>query len=203
MNFRKTQSFIIIFTLKRRGVLEKRNISIAGPARLLRTKRGIIFLKKIASKKRFWKAYGSTGIVFCIIMMIIFVLFFLWNLSIVFGLSPEQRAEVLPGAEFYLILPGINPILPLEYLIYIIVALIVAIIVHEFSHGILTLAGNLKVKSMGLLYFIIPIGAFVEPDEEQIKKTTISKRMRVYAVGPLSNFVTFSICLLLFSFVFM
>ena len=132
-----------------------------------------------------------------------FCLVFLWNLSIVIGLTPEQRAQILPGAEFYLILPGINPILPLEYLFYIILAFVVAIVVHEFSHGILTYAGKLKVKSMGILYMIIPVGAFVEPDEEQLKKTTIPKRMRVYAVGPLSNFVVFFICLILFSFVFM
>jgi membrane-associated protease RseP (regulator of RpoE activity) len=195
--------FLIIIILHKKGVLEKYSISLYGPALLIRTKRGINFLKKIARKKRFWKAYGSSGVVFCFVAMIIFVLFFLWNLSIVFGLTPEERAEVLPGPEFYLILPGINPILPVETLFYIVLAFIVAIIVHEFSHGILTLVGDLKVKSMGLLYFIFPIGAFVEPDEEQMKKTKITKRMRVYAVGPLSNFVTFFICILLFSFVFM
>ena len=194
--------FALVYTLHKKEILKKNNISLYGPALLLRTTRGIGFLEKISSKKRFWKAYGSSGIVFCFICMIIFVIFFLWQFTFVIGLSPEERATMLPGAEFYVILPGINPILPIEYLFYIILALVVAIIVHEFSHGILTLAGNLKVKSMGILYLIFPIGAFVEPDEEQMKKTQIAKRMRVYAVGPLSNFVVFFICLLLFSFVF-
>jgi membrane-associated protease RseP (regulator of RpoE activity) len=191
-----------VYILHKKEILKKKNISLYGPALLLRTTKGIGFLKKLSSKKRFWKAYGSSGIVFCFICMIIFVIFFLWQFSFVIGLTPEERATLLPGAEFYVILPGINPILPIEYLFYIILALVVAIIVHEFSHGILTLAGDLKVKSMGILYLIFPIGAFVEPDEEQMKKTQITKRMRVYAVGPLSNFVVFFICLLLFSFVF-
>ena len=195
--------FTILLILNKIGFLQKHNISLAGPALLLRTTKGLKFLKKLANKKRFWKAYGSSGIVVCFVAMIIFVWFFLWNLSIVIGLTPEQRAQILPGAEFYLILPGINPILPIEYLFYIILAFAVAIVVHEFSHGILTYAGKLKVKSMGILYMIIPVGAFVEPDEEQLKKTTIPKRMRVYAAGPLSNFVVFFICLILFSFVFM
>jgi membrane-associated protease RseP (regulator of RpoE activity) len=194
--------FLFIYILHKKEILKKYNISLYGPALLLRTTKGINFLKKISSKKRFWKAYGSSGVVFCFICMIIFVLFFLWQFTFVIGLTPEERATLLPGAEFYVILPGINPILPIEYLFYIILALIVAIIVHEFSHGILTLAGDLKVKSMGILYLIFPIGAFVEPDEEQMKKTKITKRMRVYAVGPLSNFVMFFICLLLFSFIF-
>jgi len=195
--------FIIVYILHKRGALKKYNVSLYGPALLLRTKKGIGFLKKISSKKRFWKTYGSSGIVFCFICMVIFVFFFLWQFSFIVGLTPEERASLLPGAEFYVILPVINPILPIEYLFFVILALIVAIIVHEFSHGILTLAGDLKVKSMGLLYLILPIGAFVEPDEEQMKKTKISKRMRVYAVGPLSNFVVFFVCLLIFSFVFM
>ncbi|UCF49002.1 MAG: site-2 protease family protein [Thermoplasmatales archaeon] len=194
--------FLFVYILHKKEILKKYNISLYGPALLLRTTKGINFLKKISSKKRFWKAYGSSGLVFCFICMIIFVLFFLWQFTFVIGLTPEERATLLPGAEFYVILPGINPILPIEYLFYIILALIVAIIVHEFSHGILTLAGDLKVKSMGILYLIFPIGAFVEPDEEQMKKTKITKRMRVYAVGPLSNFVMFFICLLLFSFIF-
>lgn len=194
---------LIVIILNKKGFLQKHNISLAGPALLLRTTKGLVFLKKLAKRDRFWKAYGSSGIVFCFIAMIIFVWFFLWNLSIVIGLTPEQRSQLLPDARFYLILPGINPIIPIEYLFYIILAFIVAIVVHEFSHGILTYVGKLKVKSMGVLYMIFPIGAFVEPDEEQLKKTTISKRMRVYAVGPLSNFVVFFICLILFSFVFM
>jgi len=195
--------FIIVVILNKIGFLEKHNISLAGPALLLRTTKGLKFLKKLASKKRFWKAYGSSGIVVCFVAMIIFVWFFLWNLTIVLGLTPEQRAQILPDARFYLILPGINPIIPIDYIFYIILAFAVAIIVHEFSHGIMTYAGKLKVKSMGILYFILPVGAFVEPDEKQLKKTTIPKRMRVYAVGPLSNFVVFFICLILFSFVFM
>jgi len=195
--------FLIVFILKKIGFMEKYNVSLYGPALLLRTKKGINFLRKLAQKKRFWKAYSSSGIVFCFISMVIFVFFFVWQFLFVIGIPQEVRGEILPSAEFYLILPGLNPILPFEYLFYIILAFIVAIVVHEFSHGILTLAQGLKVKSMGLLYLIFPIGAFVEPDEEQMKKTKISKRMRVYAVGPFSNFVTFFICLLLFSFVFM
>jgi membrane-associated protease RseP (regulator of RpoE activity) len=195
--------FLIVYILHKKEILKKYNISLYGPALLLRTTKGIGLLKKISSKKRFWKAYGSSGVVFCFICMIIFVIFFIWQFTFIIGLTPEERATVLPGAEFYVILPGINPILPIEYLFYIILALVVAIIVHEFSHGILTLVGDLKVKSMGILYLIFPIGAFVEPDEEQMKKTKIAKRMRVYAVGPLSNFVMFFVCLLLFSFILM
>ena len=196
--------FLIVFILKKTGTLEKYNMSLMGPFLMIRTKRGRSFLKKLASKKRFWKAYGSFAIVFSIIVMIIMVILFVWMFNSFIGadLTPEQKAE-LPGPEFALILPGINPLFPLEIILYIIIAFVVAIIAHEFSHGIMTIASELKLKSMGLLYFIIPLGAFVEPDDEELKKTKISKRMRIFAIGPTANFAVVLVSILLFSFVFM
>jgi len=194
--------FLIVIILNKKGILEKYNISLYGPALLLRTKRGRNFLKKIANKKRFWKAFGSFGIVFCFIMMILMITLLIFQTWTVIGFTPEQK-EVLPGIEFGLLIPGINPILPLEYLVYILIALIVAVVVHEFSHGILTFASKLKVKSLGILYLIVPLGAFCEPDEQLLRKTKTSNRMRVYAAGPTSNFAVVLISLILFSFVFM
>ena len=196
---------LLVLILKKTGTLDRYSVSLYGPALLFRTKKGKNFLRKLALKKRFWKAYGSFSVFFCFIMMILFTMLIIWNTWMAFGLlnlSPAEKAN-LPGPEVALVLPGINPILPLEYLGYIVLALIIAIIVHEFSHGVLTLVGKIKVKSLGILYLIIPMGAFVEPDEEQLKKTSIGKRMRVYAAGPMSNFVVAFIVLLLFSFVFM
>jgi membrane-associated protease RseP (regulator of RpoE activity) len=194
--------FFLIIILNKKNVLEKYNISLYGPALLLRTKRGISFLKKISNKKRFWKAFGSFGIVFCFIMMILMIMLLIFQTWTVIGFTPEQK-EVLPGIEFGLLIPGINPILPIEYIVYILLALIVAVIVHEFSHGILTFSSKLKVKSLGILYLIVPLGAFCEPDEKQLRKTKTSNRMRVYAAGPTSNFAVVLISLLIFSFIFM
>ena len=193
---------LLVVILHKKGVFTKEGVSLYGPALLLRTKKGRGFLQFIAHRKRFWKAFGSFGVVFCFIVMLFITAVLIWQAWTILGFTPEEKA-VLPGPEFALILPGINPILPLEFLFYIIVALIVAIIVHEFSHGILTFAGNLNVKSLGILYLIIPVGAFCEPDEDQLRTTKRSIRMRVYAAGPLSNFAVALVCFLLFSFVFM
>ena len=194
--------FIIVYILHKKGILEKYNISFYGPGLLLRTKKGVGFLEKIASKKRFWKAYGSSGILICFIVMILFFFLLVFQSFILFELEPEQK-ELIPGPEAVLPFPGINPILPFDYVVYIILGLIIAIVIHEFSHGILSIVGKIKVKSLGMLLLVIPLGAFTEPDEEELKKTDIPKRMRVYAAGPLSNFVVAFLCLLLFSFVFM
>ena len=194
--------FIIVYILHKKGILEKYNISFYGPGLLFRTKKGVGFLEKIGSKKRFWKAYGSSGILVCFIVMILFFFLLVYQSFILFELNPEQK-ELIPGPEAVLPFPGLNPILPFDYVVYIILGLIIAIVIHEFSHGILSIAGKIKVKSLGMLLLVIPLGAFTEPDEEELKKTDIPKRMRVYAAGPLSNFVLAFLCLLLFSFVFM
>ena len=52
-----------------------------------------------------------------------------------------------------------------------------------------------------LLLGIIPIGAFVEPDEEELKKRESLEKMRIFSVGSFSNFLIaiISFGLLLFS----
>jgi len=67
----------------------------------------------------------------------------------------------------------------------------------------LTFAHGLKVKSLGILYLILPLGAFCEPDEEQLKKTEIKRRMHVYAAGPMSNFAVAIVIFMIFSLAFM
>jgi membrane-associated protease RseP (regulator of RpoE activity) len=188
----------VVFLLHKKGFLKKHNISFYGPALMWRTEKGVQFLKNRAKRKRFWKIYGNISIIFCFITMVLMTLLMIMTAWLVFGFTPEQR-NALPGPEVALVLPGINPILPLEYLGYVLLGLIVAIIVHEFSHGILTLVDKLKVKSLGILYLIVPIGAFCEPDDEEVKKASILSRLRIYAAGPAANFVVVLICILLFS----
>jgi membrane-associated protease RseP (regulator of RpoE activity) len=67
------------------------------------------------------------------------------------------------------------------------------------AHGIVARMEKIKVKSMGLLTAgIFPIGAFTEPDEKQLKAVKPRKRMRVFAVGSMANFITGIVFLMLF-----
>ncbi len=188
----------IVFLLYKKGILKKHNISFYGPALMWRTQKGIQFLKNRAKRQRLWRFYGNFGIVFCFITMVLMTILMIMTAWLVLGFTPAQR-NALPGPEVALVIPGINPLLPLEYLGYVLLGLIVAIIVHEFSHGILSLADKIKVKSLGILYLIVPIGAFCEPDEEEVKKAKILPRMRIYAAGPTANFVVVLVSILLFS----
>ena len=88
-------------------------------------------------------------------------------------------------AGVMLVIPGLT--VPWHW----IVALIIAAGVHEISHGILARAEGLEVKnSGGILLGFLPIGAFVEPDEEKFKKLAIMKKQRILVAGTTANFAT-------------
>lgn len=186
---------LAVYLLARGGILKRYNVGLMGPALMFRTQRGKKLIEKISRAKRFWIWSGTFGIWLTLASMFLLTLLLIVQLPMLFRI-PEAAA---PGAREILALPGINPLIPIGYGI---VALILAIVIHEFSHGILARAQNLKVKSLGMLYFIVPIGAFVEPDEEELTAAPRKERMRVFAAGPTSNIVTTVICGLLFSMVF-
>ena len=111
----------------------------------------------------------------------------LWNPAV-----GEAAREAGLGA--YLLLPGVNPFLPLLYGWF---AIVCAIVIHEGAHGVTARHLGLKVKSSGLLFFLfIPIGAFVDVDEEQIKKASAGVSSRVMAAGVGANVVVAVACLI-------
>jgi membrane-associated protease RseP (regulator of RpoE activity) len=111
----------------------------------------------------------------------------LWNPA-----AGEAAREAGLGA--YLLLPGVNPFLPLLYGWF---AIVCAIAIHEGAHGVTARSLGLKVKSSGLLFFLfVPIGAFVDVDEEQLKKASARDSSRVMAAGVGGNMVVAFACLL-------
>jgi membrane-associated protease RseP (regulator of RpoE activity) len=71
---------------------------------------------------------------------------------------------------------------------YGVIGLITVLVVHEFAHGILARSEGISLKSLGVVSLsIIPIGAFVEPDEEEMKSKSRGAKLRVFAVGSFSN----------------
>jgi membrane-associated protease RseP (regulator of RpoE activity) len=103
----------------------------------------------------------------------------------------EATRELGPAS--YLLLPGVNPIIPIFYGWF---ALFCSIIIHEGAHGIIARNRGLNVKSSGLLFFlIVPIGAFVDVDEKQIEKAKSKDSLRVMAAGIGGNVVAALACL--------
>ncbi len=172
---------LIAYILQKKGILQRYNMELYGPFIMWKTKKGREFIDRSARKReRFWERYAdfSLGVIF--FFMVFSTLLLIW----VAMLASRIPASKAPSPQMMLGIPGINPIIPLWYGI---LGLAVAIIFHEFSHGILSRVAKVTIKSLGLLFFIVPVGAFVEPDDEEVNRLPRRKRMRMYAVGPSAN----------------
>ncbi|MGC8623243.1 MAG: site-2 protease family protein [Candidatus Micrarchaeia archaeon] len=97
--------------------------------------------------------------------------------------APNTKILSTQIAYVYPVIPGID--MPL---IAGIIALVIVLVVHEFSHGILARIAKIRLKSIGLLMFgLIPVGAFVEPDEKEVMKKNSMVQDRILAAGISAN----------------
>ncbi|MEM4598231.1 MAG: site-2 protease family protein [Candidatus Diapherotrites archaeon] len=106
-------------------------------------------------------------------------------------------STVCPGVAP--LIPGVRiPKVPVFIPWYGWLALLIAMLLHEGAHGIQAIKSKLKLKSAGvLLVGLLPFGAFVEPDEEQLKKADFKKRITIYAAGPSANLFSVPIFLII------
>ena len=212
--------WLLVMFLDRRGILGRYNITAYGPVLMLRTTKGQAFLDRLAVHKRFWRLFANIGLPAMLIGMLVM---FLLILFIDYSLIRSFQTQTVPAPSRFneprniFLIPGINEYIPFYWGI---IALIVTLVVHEFSHAILCKVEGIKVKSMGILLAIIPIGGFAEPDDEQLlgkkeeksetekqeaageaepkKLASRSERIRVLTAGVMANFVTALIAFILF-----
>jgi membrane-associated protease RseP (regulator of RpoE activity) len=173
----------VVYLLWRNGRLgPDRALSLFGPALMSKTQRGRSFLDRVGRPGRFWSRLADVGIVLGAIAMVTIVATLILGAIASFRLSPAQA----PSPAEAVGLPGINPIIPLSYGI---VALVVGIVVHELFHGFVARSQRIGVKSLGILWFVVPIGAFVEQDDAEMLAAPRRQRDRVAAAGVLANFL--------------
>jgi membrane-associated protease RseP (regulator of RpoE activity) len=171
---------IIYFIAQYVGVerLQEKGVEAGSPFFFMwRTERLNVFLTKMG--KKFPLIFFNIGIVVGFGGMIFAFWMFGENL-IKFFIQPAEAGGVVP------IIPGITITgLPL---VYMLIALAVAILTHEFAHGFASSKDNIPIKSSGLVAFLVMFGAFVEPDEESFEKEASPKaRMRLLAAGSYAN----------------
>ncbi len=176
----------VVMLASRKFDLKKRGFSVSPGMIMWRTKKGLKLIDRLSRPKRFWRVYGNIAVAVGIIMMVFMAI----NLALNLIMLLESPATAAAGVQF--VLPGLVPgLTPVAWIIGIATVLVV----HELAHGLLTRAQNLKISSVGGMFFIAIPGAFVEPDEKQLSKASVMKRLRVYAVGAFSN-ILFAVLIL-------
>jgi membrane-associated protease RseP (regulator of RpoE activity) len=188
---------VVLVLLNKANILSKFNIEVVlGFLLMWRTTRGRKFINWLSGPKRGWTFWGNMAIVTVAAFGIGTFLLLLWEAVLVV----EIPTSLAPAPQMLIGIPGLNPIIPVGYGI---VALAIAILIHEFSHGILTRVANVRIRSLGIIAVIIPIGAFVEPDEDGLRKLPRGQRSRLYAAGPMANLACAFVCAIIFSTGFM
>jgi len=160
---------------------------------LYKTKIGLHLMDVISNKfRKVIKIWGY----FCI--LIAFLGFFFVGYMLM--LSAYDLIVEKPGAVGGSpVIPGL-PIAGLGITFPLVIgwiSLFIIMIVHEFSHGVVARAHNLKVKSSGIAFFGPILGAFVEPDEKELVKQPHRVQHSVFAAGPVSNVILWLVCLVL------
>ncbi|MDH5811389.1 MAG: site-2 protease family protein [Candidatus Methanomethylicaceae archaeon] len=133
-----------------------------------------------AKLRPFWKVIWTIGIAVSIGGSIYITYILARNLFFLF-FKVEEASPVS------LLIPGLTLSPTFNTLFFFGVSIVIILVSHEFSHGVAARAEGIKVKSTGLLLLAIIPGAFVEPDEEDLKKAKKSARARVYAAGSTAN----------------
>jgi len=160
--------------------LSEKGVEAGTPFFLMwKTERLNAFLTRLG--KKFPRAFFNIGVVVSFVGMAFGFYMFGENL-LRFFFQPETAGGVVP------IIPGVTITgLPL---VYMIIALAVTLITHEFAHGLASAKDDIPIKSSGLLFFLVLFGAFVEPDEETFEEKVGPKsRLRMLAAGSYSNLI--------------
>lgn len=181
----------LVIILKQTGLLQRASIQAFGPFLVWRTVRFRTALDRLARWKRLWSVFSRISVVLVFVMMGLMVVTLLVQTVLLSRIPPEAV-----NPQYAIGIPGVNPIIPLGFGI---LGLAVAILVHEGCHGILARAEGIKVRSVGLLLVLFPIGAFVEPDEPEMRAAPLATRQRIFAVGPSSNILLAFACAFVFS----
>jgi len=186
--------YLSLLWLEDEGILDKYGISrMLGVVLMVRTKQGQGVLEKVSSTRKFWRGFGEFSIWLCLLIMI-GVVALLFASAIDTAMSPPE--EYLPASDLLLI-PGVTSFVPFWWPV---IALIFALVIHEYSHGIQARAHGMRVRSFGLLLAgPIPIGAFAEPQHHEMVRAPLRERMRLYAAGPSINIIATYLALLLLS----
>ncbi len=188
-------AWIIIIIGLSPSIRKSKYFSLLGPALMVKSTRNFGVIDGIA--RHFpGKIFSRISVIIVILGAVSALGMLLYESYLAFFIPPSRA----PALNLYLAIPGINPYIPIGYGIF---ALVFAVVIHEMFHGIVARRHGIKVNSVGALFFIVPVGAFVEPDEKEVSEADPIVRRRIFAAGPGINIVIAIICILLLIFVMM
>jgi membrane-associated protease RseP (regulator of RpoE activity) len=172
------------------GLWKRIGARLYGPVLLFRTKRGTDIISRLARRRRVWRPLTTAGAAVAVVAMAFMLLFLIW----VTFTSPNLLGEEAPSES-------VGPGLPTESLAWTLffggMGMAVAVFIHELGHGVSAATYGLKLDSVGILLVVIPVGAFVEPNDADMAKAKPSTSAKIYAAGIMANLLVAAVCMAL------
>ncbi|HLC39458.1 MAG TPA: site-2 protease family protein [archaeon] len=186
-----TIAFLILLVIL--AIRDRKNIEFKYGVLIRRMHKGKEWIYKVGdAHKTFFSIFGYAALVVGIIASLgSFYLIIQSGYSIL--ANPDQAR------------PGLQPIIPsvpsttiCSYALcvpfwYWIIGVLIVLLSHELAHAFVSRAENIKIKSFGLLSLVVLPGAFVEPDERQLKKSSSMTKLKIYAAGSFANILIFAL----------
>jgi membrane-associated protease RseP (regulator of RpoE activity) len=171
------------------------HITFYGPFMAIKTEK-VGFFDRSIPYSTFLRAYGTIGVTMVVIVSILMTVMLFFSIQFILVQQPPLTAA--NDFKNVLAIPGVNDFIPFTFAVWL--GLLLTMVVHEFGHAILCRVEGIRVRSMGILLAVIPIGAFVEPDEEDQEKTKGLKKMRMFGAGITNNILLGLACFALVVF---
>jgi membrane-associated protease RseP (regulator of RpoE activity) len=183
----------VLYALARIFHLDKHGLEVQPAYFMYRSKALNSSIDKLAKKQpTLWKTLSNIGIALSIGLMA-FAFYFLINNLLRFS-QVGDIGYVAP------VIPGLT--LSMTWLPFFLVAVVIIVLPHELAHGIMARVENIPVLSTGIVALLVFFGAFVEPDEKEFEKASLTARLRMLSAGSATNLVTAILALILLTGLF-
>jgi membrane-associated protease RseP (regulator of RpoE activity) len=183
-------------------LLDRKNIEFKYGIFMRKIKKGKEWIYAVGNKyKTFFRYYGTIALIISIISSLVAFYFILLQAYTII-VNPKVSS------------PGLRPIIPsvpstvaCTYALCVpfwfwIIGVLVVLLSHELSHAFVSRSANIRIKSFGLISVLVLPGAFVEPDERQLKKSSSLTKLKIYAAGSFANLLVFAIASLVTTVMF-
>lgn len=176
----------------------KVRVDVKFPLIFIHTPFGLTFFDLVAKTKaaRIYARFNT----YLMPLITAFALFLIvGSLIALFSNGTARDFQRSVGPRGVLLIPVLNPFFPVTYGL---IALIITLVIHEAGHGIVARVHNIRVESTGILLFLgIPVGAFVNIEQELLVKASMKQKSAILTAGALNNMILAAISLITLYFV--
>ncbi len=165
------------------------HITFYGPFMAVKTDR-VGFFDAFIRFRTFLRIYGTLGVVMVVLVSVMMTVLLFYSVQHIVVQRPPLTVANEPKNA--LAIPGVNDFIPFTFAVWF--GLIATMVVHEFGHAVLCRVEGIRVRAMGVLLAVIPVGAYVEPDEEDQENTKGLSRMRMFGAGITNNILLGLVC---------